>query len=516
VLFNSYVFIFAFLPITLAVFYLLGAYWRRADAAVTWLVLASLFFYGWWDPRYLALIIASMAFNYRVGLSLSRSLEGRGRRRSALLAFGIGANLALLCYYKYASFLVTNLDVAFDLGWSLESIVLPLGISFFTFTQIAYLVDAARGEAREYNAMHYALFVTFYPHLIAGPVLHHKEMMPQFADPATYRPRWSNFAIGLTIFFVGLFKKVIIADNFARATSAFDAASQGTPIGFFDAWTSAFAYAFQLYFDFSGYSDMAIGIAYMFGIRLPLNFHSPYQATSIIDFWRRWHMTLSRFLRDYLYIPLGGNRKGPARRHVNLMVTMVLGGLWHGAGWTFVIWGALHGAYLIVNYAWRRIWHWGRDTGLYRFTARAITLVSVVVGWVYFRADSVETANRMLAAMASLPSSLRGWAGPLEPVLGLLGVEFQGGYMTGEHLQLLLLVAGFVGVVWYWPNTQQWMTQAGAALDGDHRALDQPVARFWRQFEWRPGVISGVVSALIAAFALLGLSQVTEFLYFQF
>jgi D-alanyl-lipoteichoic acid acyltransferase DltB (MBOAT superfamily) len=474
-LFNSYVFIFVFLPITLAIFYLLGAYARRAEAAIAWLVLASLFFYGWWNPTYLVLIIASMMFNYRVGLSLSRSLGWAGGHRKALLAFGVSANVALLGYYKYANFFVDNLDAAFGLGWQPEPIVLPLGISFFTFTQIAYLVDAFRGEAREYNAMHYGLFVTYYPHLIAGPVLHHKEMMPQFADPATYRPRWSNFAVGLTIFAIGLFKKVIIADNLAPvATPVFSAAEQGAPVGFVDAWTGAFAYTFQLYFDFSGYSDMAIGLGRLFGIRLPLNFHSPYQALNIIDFWRRWHMTLSRFLRDYLYIPLGGNRNGPARRYVNLMITMLLGGLWHGAGWTFVVWGALHGVYLIVNYAWRNIWHWGRDTLVYRFSARCLTLLAVVVGWVYFRAESFEGANSMLTSMTNLPSQLHGRIGPLEPVLTTLGFGFDGGYLTTEHVRLVAVLVCWLAVVWYWPNTQQWMARPRPALDDHSRLFEQP------------------------------------------
>jgi D-alanyl-lipoteichoic acid acyltransferase DltB (MBOAT superfamily) len=516
-LFNSYVFIFAFLPLTLAVFYLLGAYARRADVAIIWLVLASLLFYGWWNPRYLVLIIASMMFNYWVGMSLSRSLDSGAGHRRILLAFGVGANLLLLGYYKYANFFVQNVDAAFGLGWQMQHIVLPLGISFFTFTQIAYLVDAFRGEAREYNAMHYGLFVTFFPHLIAGPVLHHKEMMPQFGDPATYRPRWSNFAVGLTIFAIGLFKKVIIADNFARvATPVFSAAEQGGALGFFDAWTAAFAYSFQLYFDFSGYSDMAIGLARLFGIRLPLNFHSPYQALNIIDFWRRWHMTLSRFLRDYLYIPLGGNRKGSARRYINLMITMLLGGLWHGAGWTFVVWGALHGAYLMVNYAWRRVWRWGRDALLYQFAARCLTLLAVVVGWVYFRAESFSGANRMLASMTNLPNSLHGRIGFLEPLLSRVGFAFDGGHLAAEHFRLLALLLCWLAVVWYWPNTQQWMARARPALEDHRRLFEQPCARFWRSREWRPGLIAGALGGLVAAIALLGLSQVTEFLYFQF
>ena len=348
-LFNSYTFIFAFLPITLLVFYRIGGRGHHR-VAIGWLVATSLFFYGWWAPRYVWLIVTSVLVNYALGVVLATRAASQDGPRKRLLAVGVSANLGLLAYFKYANFFVDNVRHLFHIDVEIGQIVLPLAISFFTFQQIAYLVDAHRRLTREYNFLHYCLFVTFFPQLIAGPIVHHGEMLPQFGKETTYRLNRTNLEVGVTFFLMGLFKKVVIADGIARyGTPVFDAAQAGLTIDFWQAWAGALAYTFQIYFDFSGYSDMAIGIARMFGIKLPLNFHSPYKATSVIEFWRRWHMTLSRFLRDYLYIPLGGNRKGPGRRHANLMVTMLLGGLWHGAGWTFMYWGGLHGLYLIVS-----------------------------------------------------------------------------------------------------------------------------------------------------------------------
>nr|WP_297496400.1 MBOAT family protein [Ferrovum sp.] len=349
-LFNSYQFLFLFLPITILGFFQIGRYSRSISSL--WLFSASLFFYGWWNPAYVSLLLASICFNYGVGKALSRE-QARNHLRRAwwILACGITADLCLLGYYKYANFFITNVSGLLNSNWHIDPVILPLGISFFTFTQIAFLVDAYRGDVKESNFIHYGLFVTYFPHLIAGPVLHHKEMMPQFAHPITYRPHWENFSVGLTLFTIGLFKKVILADGIAPyANLVFNAADHGTQILFTEAWGGALAYTFQLYFDFSGYTDMALGISCLFGVKLPINFDSPYKSVNIIDFWRRWHITLSRFLRDYLYFPLGGNRKGPFRRYANLMATMVLGGLWHGAGWTFIIWGTLHGFYLISKY----------------------------------------------------------------------------------------------------------------------------------------------------------------------
>ena len=405
-LFNSYFFILVFLPVTLLVFFTLGRRGGRR-AAIGWLVAASLFFYGWWNPAYLGLIVASILFNYTIGTVLGDQRRRHASRKGALI-IGIAANLTILAYYKYANFFLDSVNIALGTGYSLSEIILPLGISFFTFTQIAFLVDAYRGEAREYNFLHYALFVTYFPHLIAGPVLHHKEMMPQFDNASIFRFNTLNFSAGLTYFILGLFKKVILADGISSFGSpVFAAAAEGHPLSSLDAWGGALSYTFQLYFDFSGYSDMAIGLALMIGVRLPLNFNSPYKSVNIIEFWRRWHMTLSRFLRDYLYISLGGNKKGETRRYANIMLTMLLGGLWHGAGWTFVIWGGLHGFYLMVNHAWqilcRRLGHdLQSSTWWSRGLSTLLTFIAVVIGWVYFRSDSLETAHHMLRSMSSL------------------------------------------------------------------------------------------------------------------
>src|SRR3990167_464275 len=392
-LFNSYVFIFSFLPLTLAGFFLLGRV--KPLLAAAWLTAASLFFYGWWNPLYIWLLAASILFNYACGIAIART-GARGKRagQKRWLIFAVTANLAVLAYYKYANFFLASISHFSGAALSFGEIVLPLGISFFTFTQIAFLADTYYGKAREYNFVHYSLFVTYFPHLIAGPVLHHAEMMPQFGLPATYRFSFENTAVGVTIFVIGLFKKVMIADEVgAYARPVFDAAAAGTELTLLEAWCGALAYTFQLYFDFSGYSDMAIGLSRLFGVVLPLNFHSPYKAVNIIDFWRRWHMTLSRFLRDYLYVPLGGNRRGKPRRSLNLMATMLLGGLWHGAGWTFVIWGGLHGLYLVVNHGWhtvRRKLGQDPDRPLSRPAPLAsvlLTFLAVAAAWVVFRAD---------------------------------------------------------------------------------------------------------------------------------
>lgn len=406
-LFNSYEFILVFLPVTFFVyFWLNGA--RLIVAGKAWLVLASLFFYSWWDVTYLPLILVSMLVNYAIGTSLGRKENGgdpslfslvgagvaggRALPRKAILTAGVAFNLGLLGYFKYADFFVANLNAAGG-NFTLPNIILPLAISFFTFQQIAYLVDSYREETREYDFLNYALFVTFFPQLIAGPIVHHKEMMPQFASKWNLVKRYRNIALGLFIFSMGLFKKVVIADTFAQwATPGFDTA---VTLSFFGAWITSLSYTFQLYFDFSGYTDMAIGAALLFNIRLPINFNSPYKATDIQDFWRRWHITLSRFLRDYLYIPLGGNRIGPARTYVNLFATFLLGGLWHGASWMFVIWGALHGAALVIHR------FWSRQLGLVMpaILGWFLTFNFINITWVFFRAGDIDDAVKVIGGM---------------------------------------------------------------------------------------------------------------------
>src|SRR5262245_43136909 len=328
-LFNSYEFIYLFVPVTALLFFAISA-GGRATLAAAWLGLASLLFYGYWRPRYVLLLLASIVAHYAMGRGIVW-LRGRHRARDGRLLLGaaIAFNLGLLAYYKYANFFTDSLSALTGLDLHLHRIVLPIGISFFTFTQIAYLVDAHRGRARESSPVHYLLFVSYFPHLIAGPILHHSEMMPQFADPRTYRFDSANFSLGAVLFFIGLFKKVVLADGVQPFVGPVFDADPSYPLTFIEAWGGALAYTLQLYFDFSGYCDMAIGVSKLFNIDLPLNFDSPYKAHNIIEFWRRWHMTLSRFLRDYLYIPLGGNRRGRPRRYFNLIVTMLLGRLWH-------------------------------------------------------------------------------------------------------------------------------------------------------------------------------------------
>lgn len=430
-LFNSYAFLLAYLPVTILGFFLLGRYGKAAGAA--WLSACSLFFYAWWDYRYLVLLLASITGNYIVGSYIAQNAaSAKGRR---ILVLGIAANLLLLAYYKYADFFISSSNALLGADWPILGVVLPIGISFFTFTQIAFLADAYAGKVTEYRFVYYVLFVTYFPHLIAGPVLHHKEMMPQFDEERNYRPDAANFAVGFTIFAIGLAKKVLIADNLAAYASPGFSADSQLPT-FFLAWGSALAYTFQLYFDFSGYSDMAIGLSRIFGVRLPLNFNSPYKSRSIVEFWRRWHMTLSRFLRDYLYIPLGGNRCSKSRRYINLMITMVLGGLWHGAGWSFVIWGGLHGAFLVINQAWQSYPHRLAhilSPPLRKLIGRALTFLCVVFAWVYFRSPDLSTANRIVIGMlggwgAELPEALMSQLGPLRALFEAIGV---GGYWGG-------------------------------------------------------------------------------------
>jgi len=493
-LFNSYEFIFFFLPIVLTVFFAIGRSGYFATA-MAWLVLASLFFYAWWNPAYLGLMITSILFNYAIGQTLSHHVQ-HPHIRKGTLTLGVILNLGLLAYFKYANFFIDNANHIFNTHLDIGTILLPLAISFFTFQQIAYLIDVSRGETKEYNFLHYCLFVTFFPQLIAGPIVHHKEMMPQFAKKSIYRLKYSNLAIGLSIFAVGLFKKVVLADGIAiYASPVFDSAAGGIAPGFADAWVGALSYTLQLYFDFSGYCDMAIGVARMFGIRLPLNFHSPYKATNIIDFWRRWHMTLSRFLRDYLYFPLGGNRKGTTRRYINLIITMVLGGLWHGAGWTFILWGALHGFFLMVNHAWHAVRKFlqhdlSQPSHIGTIISRLITFLAVIVAWVFFRAEDLAAALLMLQGMCGLHAS----------------------NMTMPTESLSYIVA-LLAIIWFAPNTQEWLSRYRPAFDYPNN--EQVTLPRWVPV-WRASRSIAVLMACTAFISILYLTRDSEFLYFNF
>ncbi len=394
-LFSSPEFIFGFLPVTFVVYFLLASLpaGRHGSGDQTWarlwLLAASIFFYGWWDPRNIILIALSMVFNFIVGNWISKS------KSRSVLALGVVVNLAVLFYYKYANFFLDAIGSDFHL----EKIVLPLGISFFTFTQIAYLVDCFRGDFGNYKFSNYCLFVTFFPHLIAGPIVHHTQLMPQFDNKENTRINFDNIARGIFVFNMGLAKKIVIADTISSI--AVNGYSHTDLLTTGQAWITSLAYSMQLYFDFSGYSDMAIGLGLLFNIDFPINFNSPYKSKNIQEFWRRWHITLSKFLRDYIYIPLGGNRRGEWITSRNLMITFILGGIWHGAGWTFIAWGFLHGAALVLHRQFEKL-NWKMPDWL----GVVITFLFVNIAWIFFRATSWQDAMNVLKAMFGFGQSV--------------------------------------------------------------------------------------------------------------
>ena len=427
-----------------------------------------------------------MLFNYVIGLSLSKEQKKSKLGKKTLLIFGIIANVALLGYFKYADFFIGNLNHLLHTDIGLLHLALPLAISFFTFQQIAYLVDSYRGETKEYDFLNYANFVTFFPQLIAGPIVHHSEMMPQFAAPANKVKHYANITTGLFIFSIGLFKKVIIADTFAVwATAGFDHAPV---LNMAEAWVTSLSYTFQLYFDFSGYTDMAIGAALLFNIRLPINFNSPYKATSIQDFWRRWHMTLSRFLKEYIYIPLGGNRKGEFRIYSNLMATFLIGGIWHGAGWTFLFWGFLHGIAIVIHRAWSKI-----GFRLNTLLAWFITFNFINITWVFFRAKEWDDAIKVLKGM---------FAGALVlPLEWKEKLDFLSGYdvQFGHWLQTISRDQYTI----YW-------VLMGIIVTLLLKNSNELAERF------KPNILTALYAAVLFLAAASSLSKLSEFLYFNF
>lgn len=523
-LFNSTIFVFSFLPMTLAGFYLIGGRLGLAPA-LAWLVLASLFFYAWWHPPFVLLILGSVAGNYLIGRWLM-ALYSRPQRR-LVLAFGVAANLGLLATFKYAGFLAQAVNALLGAGLEVPAIILPLAISFFTFQQVAYLVDLYRGTAEPAGLLRYSLFVTFFPQLIAGPIVLQREIMPQLARADLCRPVPTNLAVGATMFTIGLAKKVIIADGVAAyADPVFAAAASGVAPGLFTAWLGTLAFGFQIYFDFSGYSDMALGLARMFNLRLPINFDSPYKATSIIDFWRRWHITLSRFLRDYLYVPLGGNRRGPARRYANVMIVMLLGGLWHGAAWTFVLWGGLHGLYIALNLAWRALRRRltpGRDApsrgGV--IASRLATFAAVSLAWVPFRAEGLDAALAMWRGAfglngLSLPPEARAWLGAVAEPSTALGVRFDGvlgGLFAPAPWELWLALPAILALCWLAPNTQEILARFEPGVGAASPPRPAPLLG---EHLWQPSAAWAVLVGMVAGAGLLSLNRVNEFIYFQF
>lgn len=514
-LFNSFFFIFLFLPITLFIFYRLAR--TSKGNALLWLICSSIAFYAWNKPINAVLIVASMLFNYWLGQRINRNHENT-KVSKLLLIIGLVFNLTLLAYFKYFGFAIANIVTV--TGWDLTvpAIALPLGISFFTFQQVAYIVDTYRGETKEVDLRKYMLFVCFFPQLIAGPIESHKELLPQFEQESIFKFNQTAFSIGLTVFIFGLFKKMIFADRIAEYSNlAFGAASSGVHLTFSEAWVAAIGYSLQLYFDFSGYCDMAVGIGYMFGIRLHQNFNSPYKAISIVDFWRRWHITLSHFLRDYLYIPMGGSRKG--NRHINLLLTMLLGGLWHGAGWTFIFWGGLHGMFLVINHAYRnfriKLGHdLKQDNWMLKSAGQALTLIAVIISWIFFKATSFAIALSVLSSMfdfnhLNLPQFI-------EPYVGFLrayGVEFAG-FTTNVGISQKYATFGILlvsAIALFTPNTQQWMTKYNPAIG----KVDAS-SKFWQAISYTPNKIWSILLAIATTICILSFTRVSEFLYFQF
>ena len=388
-LFNSYEFVFVYLPLVLAGYFLISK--KSVRASNIWLLAASFFFYGWWDIRFVPLLSASIVFNYIMGTRLLCA-----KNKKPLLAFAVGVNIALLAYFKYSNFFLDTINRVAHTEFAFLKIALPLGISFWTFTQTAFLVDAYRAKIQKQPFFDYALFVMIFPHLISGPIINHAEMMPQFEDQSRHVVNWDNIARGTMLFALGLFKKVAIADSLAPI-AAYAYGHNGT-LPMLDAWLGVFAYAFQIYFDFSAYSEMAVGLGKMFNIDFPTNFDSPYKSASTIELWQRWHMTLGRWIRDYLYIPLGGNRKGQARKMLNLFICMTISGLWHGAGWTFVIWGMYEGALLVINHLWRGFAK-ARGISISKPLSVALTFAFFIAGTVFFRAETMAKGAEMCRSM---------------------------------------------------------------------------------------------------------------------
>ncbi len=488
-LFTDPIFLTKFLPLVLLGFYAALFSKTRWHSQVI-LIGASLIFYSWFKSEYLILLVGSMIANYVLAKHI---LAKPGTPKSKrILVFGIVANLLLLGIYKYLGFLTLNINALFDIGLPDPGLLLPLAISFFTFQQISYLCDSHAGkmDPASHTPIEYALFVTFFPQLIAGPIVHHAEMMPQFSKAVAPGQRATMFCEGLCLFALGLFKKLAIADSIAPyANLVFTSVDGGANVTALTAWGGALAYTFQIYFDFSGYSDMAIGLGLLFAIRLPWNFNSPYKSENMSEFWRRWHMTLSRWLRDYLYIPLGGNRKGKFRQYLNNFATMVLGGLWHGAHWNFIIWGALHGVYLIANQFVRAI---AKAFGVLdvvetaksiRFASWAITFFAAVIAWVFFRATTTAGAFSMVQSMMGFPS--------------------ENALNKPANIQIYLWMGLAALAAFLLPNTKEISEQFNNGL-----------------LERRPSAIYtlGTLSGFAAAFAFFASLSLTQspFLYFNF
>ncbi len=448
-LFNSYEFIFVFLPLVFLIYFFLNKK-KLTTVSRFFLLLSSLFFYSWWNIIYLPLIVSSIFINYAIGLAIADPRRNSCLQKKHLLILGILFNVLLLAYFKYTDFFIENTNLLFEKNFELLHLALPLAISFFTFQQIAYISDSYKGKIKQHNFIDYALFVTFFPQLIAGPIVHHKQMMPQFRNLENGFINYENIAKGIFIFSIGLFKKVVIADTFASwANLGFE---NPYTLNLLEAWVASFSFGFQLYFDFSGYTDMAIGLGLLFNIKIPINFRSPYKALDIQDFWRRWHITLSHFLRDYISLPL---KKREVKLRTNILLTFLISGIWHGAGWTFVIWGLLHGIALVIHDIWNKL-----GFQMNTLFAWLVTFNFLNITRVFFRADNISDALQILKTMffgaIVLPIQLESMLRFLSPY----GVSF-GDYLLHLHTDksaLIALLFSFILILLF-KNSYQMMEE---------------------------------------------------------
>lgn len=483
-LFNSYAFIFVFLPITFTVYFFLNHY-RLTNLSNGFLFVASLFFYSWWNVSFLPLILTSITFNYFIGNRIVEAGRpgGNGVSAKSTMLYGVAVNLALLGYFKYSDFFISNVNSVVGTDFTLLYIVLPLAISFFTFQQIAYLVDTYRGKSKDYSFINYGLFVTFFPQLIAGPIVHHSEMMPQFDQLKNKLINYKNIAAGLFIFMIGLFKKVVFADTFAEWV--YYGFSGKEALDFLSAWATSLSFAFQIYFDYSGYTDMAIGVALMFNIVLPINFFSPLKARSIQEFWGRWNMTLSRFLRDYVFHVIVGRKRGKPIFLFSMWFTFILGGLWHGAAWTFVFWGLLHGSALVIYYIWKQF-----GFKLHSAVGWLITMFFLNISGVFFRAGTWEEAIRVLKGMFAFDEIIL----PTEVEFSnSLGIQF-GDFLpmvNGDKMTVMWLLAGFIVILCFKNSIE-------------------------RMREFRPSFGNFIFMSFGLIIGLLYITKESEFLYYTF
>jgi alginate O-acetyltransferase complex protein AlgI len=514
-LFNSWQFIFVFFPATALLFFLVPASFRLGRKVV--LIVASLAFYGYWKIEYVPLLVGSIIVNYALAEGIIR--PPRPLTSRFLLILGVTLNLLLLGYFKYANFGLNVVGSILERDFPPIDVILPLAISFFTFTQLSYLIDVYRDHRVHYRFLDYSLFIAFFPHLIAGPILRHWEIIPQFLEKKLKSSR-DDVGVGVTLFLFGLIKKVLLADSAAEyANAIYTAAGQSGPLTTFDAWLGTIAFGFQIYFDFSSYSDMAIGLARIFGIKFPANFNSPYRATSVIAFWERWHMTLTRFLREYVYYSLGGNRRGQLRQAFNIMITMLLSGLWHGAGWTFIVWGALHGTYLLIAHQWRLfVQHrrWNLENRLCRGAGILLTYLAVLFAWIFFRAPNFGVATKVLSSMTArqgmtMPQNMISPHGFWDRILPHLGVHYiptsidgVGRYDNAIYLMLFLF---FICVAM--PNSQQMINRYDPLLT----PVDRP-SFFNLKIDWKLGLSLGFLCFLVVRYS--SAAAPTPFIYFHF